>query len=57
MDKIYEKTVNTLYRGEKEKREEFLEKLKDLRIIKDGGLVVTSSEGRKIVIQTMASKI
>ena len=57
MDKVYEKTVNTLYRGEKEKREEFLEKLKDLRVIKDGGLVVTSSEGRKIVIQTMASKI
>jgi hypothetical protein len=31
MDKVYEKTVNTLYRGEQEKREEFLEKLKDLR--------------------------
>jgi hypothetical protein len=57
MDKIYEKTVNTLYRGENEKREEFLEKLKDLRIIKDGGLVATSTEGGKIVIQTRASKI
>lgn len=57
MDKIYEKTVKTLYRGEKEKLEEFLEKLQDLRITKNGGLVVTSSEGRKIVIQTMTSKV
>jgi hypothetical protein len=57
MDKIYEKTVNTLYQGENEKRAEFLEKLNDLRIIKSGGLVATSSEGGKIVIQTRASKI
>jgi hypothetical protein len=52
MDKTYEKTVNTLYRGENEKREEFLEKLQALRVMKDGGLVATATGGGKIVIKT-----
>jgi hypothetical protein len=33
MDKVYEKTIKTLYRGEKEKLADLTEKLKDLRII------------------------
>lgn len=56
MDKIYEKTIKTLYRGERERLREFTEKLKDLRIIKDGGLVVATPEGHKFIIQTMAPR-
>lgn len=54
MDKVYEKTIKTLYRGQTKKLEEFMDKLKDLRIAKDGGSVIDLPGGEKIVIRMMA---
>lgn len=56
IDKVYEKTVKTLYKAEKKKLEEYMEKLKDLRIVRDGGLVITLPQGGKLIFQTMASR-
>jgi hypothetical protein len=55
LDKIYEKTVKTLYKSEKKKRDEFIEKLHELRIIREGGVVISFSDGGKLIIHTMTS--
>lgn len=58
MDKVYEKMVSTLYKAEKKKFENFMEKLKDLRILKNGGHVIYFPEGQveKLVIRTMVAR-
>lgn len=54
MDKIYEKTIKTLYKEHKKKLTAHLDRLHDLRIMKDGG-VVLASDGCKIIV-TASSK-
>ena len=56
IDMVYEKTVNTLFKEEKKKFEEFKEKLKGLRIVRDGGLVINSPKGMRLVIRTMVTR-
>ncbi len=56
MDKVYEKTVKTLYKAEKKTFEEYMQKLKDLRIQRDGGLVITPALPGKLLIQAMAPR-
>jgi hypothetical protein len=55
LDRILEKAINTLYKGQEtcERCLEFSEKLKDLRIARNGGLVSQLPDGTKIII-TMA---
>lgn len=54
-DKILEKAIRTFYKGQKtsEGLKEFSERLKDLRIIRKGGLVTRLPDGAKLII-TMA---
>lgn len=58
MDKVYEKTVSSLYRAEKKKFEKFMEKLENLRIVKDGGLVIClpKGQGEELVIKIMVAR-
>ena len=50
LDKTYEKTINTLYRGNGKERDSFQEKLKDLRIEKEGGMLIQVPDGPKIIV-------
>lgn len=52
MDKIYEKSIKTFFRGNQKKVKEFSQELEYLRIEKNGGLVIESVDGTKIVIKT-----
>ena len=53
LDKIYEKTVKTVYKSNKKKIEELNQKLHDLRIVRDGGVVMDLPGGTKLIIHTM----
>jgi hypothetical protein len=53
LDKSYEKTVRTLYKSDKKKVEEFHKKLCELRIVRDGGVILDIPGGRKLIIHTM----
>lgn len=48
---IYEKTAKTAYKGNEKKLQKHKEKLQDLKIIRDGGVVMESPGGDKFVIQ------
>lgn len=50
LDKTYEKAINTFYRGNGKERDSFQEKLKDLRIEKEGGMVIRVPDGPKIIV-------
>ncbi len=52
LDKIYEKTVKTLYKPDKKKIKIFLEKLDELRIIRDGGVIISLQDGGKLTMHT-----
>jgi hypothetical protein len=52
MDAIYAKAIQTLYKGQSKKLTELTERLEDLRIEKDGGIVLRSPQGGKLVIHT-----
>lgn len=54
LDETYEKAIKTFYRSAGKKKDSFLEKLKDLRIEKQDGMVFQVSNGPKIII-TMAT--
>ncbi|MFQ5730164.1 MAG: hypothetical protein ACE5GN_07375 [Waddliaceae bacterium] len=58
MDKVYEKTVSTLYKAEKKKFEKFMEKLEKLRIARDGGLVISlpKGQGEELTIRIMVAR-
>jgi hypothetical protein len=56
MDAMYAKAILTLYKGQSKKLTELTERLADLRIEKDGGMVLRYSQGGKIVIHTLADR-
>jgi hypothetical protein len=58
LDRILEKALKTLFKGQEtsKNRIKFSEKLADLRIIRKGGFVQQSPNGRKLII-TMTSEI
>jgi hypothetical protein len=55
LDKILEKSIGTIFKGNKSKRDEFKSELADLRIEKAGGLVIQGHGGPKLVV-TFGSK-
>jgi len=58
LDQIYEKSIQTFYRGNQGKLMESNEKLKELRIEKEGGHVLKGFGGdSKLIIDTMRTKI
>lgn len=56
MDAMYAKAIQTLYKGQSEKLTELKERLEDLRIEKDGGIVLRQPQGGKLVIRTLADR-
>lgn len=51
LDETYEKAIGTFHKGNQKKQHEFKDKLKDLRIEKEGGLVIPlKPDGRKLII-------
>lgn len=48
LDKTYEKTINTLYKTKGRTRDEFIERLSDLRFIRSGGTIRIGSDGTKL---------
>jgi hypothetical protein len=50
LDAILEKSIGTLYKGKENKRVEYSLKLGDLRIEKEGGMVVRVDNGPKIIV-------
>ncbi|MGO8799684.1 MAG: hypothetical protein ACLQJL_11430 [Roseiarcus sp.] len=50
LDGAIEKSINTFYRGQNDKKKKPLEGLKDLRIEKSGGMVWVTPGGPKIII-------
>jgi hypothetical protein len=56
MDAIYAKAIRTLYKGQSKKLTELTERLEDLRIEKDGGIVLRYPQGGKLVIHTLADR-
>jgi hypothetical protein len=52
IDLIYEKSAKTFYQKKPKKIDEYLEILKDLRIEKNGGLVLNKNGPRKIILTT-----
>ncbi|OGQ95132.1 MAG: hypothetical protein A2521_00280 [Deltaproteobacteria bacterium RIFOXYD12_FULL_57_12] len=50
LDETFEKAIKTFYRSDGKKKDIFLEKLKDLRIEKQGGMVLQVPNGPKIII-------
>jgi len=56
MDAMYAKAIQTLYKGQSKKLTELKERLEDLRIEKDGGIVLRSPQGGKLVIHTLADR-
>jgi hypothetical protein len=53
LDTVYDKALGTLFKGQDKKLMEYREKLADLRIERDGGLVLRISQDKKLVIHTM----
>jgi hypothetical protein len=56
MDAMYAKAIQTLYKGQSKKLTELKERLEDLRIEKDGGIVLRSPQGGRLVIHTLADR-
>lgn len=57
MDAIYEKAVKTLYKGQSKKLTEYGECLKDLRVEREGGLVIRLPQAAaKLVINILADQ-
>jgi hypothetical protein len=56
MDAIYEKAIQTLYKGQSKKLTELTTRLEDLRIKKDGGYVQRYPQGWQLVIYTLADR-
>jgi hypothetical protein len=56
MDAMYAKAIQTLYKGQNKQLTELKERLEDLRIEKDGGIVLRQPQGGKIVIHTLANR-
>jgi hypothetical protein len=48
---IYAKTVKTAYKGNEKKLREHKEKLNDLSIISNGGVVMETPDGSKFIIR------
>ena len=57
MDTMYAKAIRTLYKGQSKKLTELTERLEDLRIEKDGGIVLHYPQGGKLEIHTLATGI
>jgi hypothetical protein len=57
MDAMYEKASQTLYHDQRKKLAEYKERLEDLRIEKDGGIVQRYPQGLTLVIHTLATEI
>ena len=57
LDKILEKAIKTLFKGQESSKDcvRFSEELKDLRILRKGGIVQKLSNGKKLII-TMTNK-
>lgn len=53
IDKIYEKTVKTIYKSNEKKVKELNMKLQNLRIVRNGGVVIDILGGGKFIIHTM----
>lgn len=56
MDSMYAKAIQTLVKGQDKKLAELEERLQDLRIEKDGGIVWHLPHGGKLVIRTLANR-
>lgn len=56
LDRTYEKAMKTLYKGQDKKIAEAAERLADLRIEKEGGLVFRVQGGPKLVIHTVGNR-
>jgi hypothetical protein len=56
IDAIYAKAIETLYHDQREKLTELKERLADLRIEKDGGIVMRFPQGYKLEIHTLADR-
>ena len=54
LDSLYDKLINTLYKTGPERRKEFLEELRLLRIEKEGGMVIRVSPDFNVIV-TMAT--
>jgi len=44
LDRVYEKSVKTLFKGQSKKIAEFQEKLKDLRFVRDGNMILRGGD-------------
>lgn len=47
LDRIYEKSVKTFFKGQTQRIEEFTKKLEDLRFVRDGNILIRSSDSSK----------
>ena len=47
LDRIYEKSIGTIFRGQDKKIEEFTKKLEDLRFERDGNIIIRTDAGPK----------
>jgi hypothetical protein len=47
LDRIYEKSFKTLFRGQQKRLAEFQKKLNDLRFVRDGNILVRTGKGRQ----------
>ena len=45
LDRVYEKSIKTVFHGDKKKLKDYEEKLNDLRFIKEGGMILTAPDG------------
>lgn len=52
LDKTYEKAIKTFHKSNRSKIKELNEKLEDLRIMKEGGMVIKSHSGKHKIIFT-----
>jgi hypothetical protein len=56
MDQITEKSIETIFKDQANRKMEFMNELADLRIEKSGGLVLKSKKGPKIVVTFISPK-
>lgn len=56
MDSMYAEAIQTLYRDQDKKLAELKERLQDLRIEKDGGIVWRLPQGGKLMIRTIVDR-
>jgi hypothetical protein len=54
-DAIYRKSVGTIYKANKDKREELLEKIDDAKVLRNGGIVMRTPDGKRIFITAFES--